>query len=221
MPESAAKRRERAGKILTELKKLYSGADCALHHKSALELLVATILSAQSTDENVNRVTKDLFKKYKKPADYLAVPVEELEEDIRSTGFYRQKTKSVRAMSQALLDDFGGKVPDEMDDLIKLRGVARKTANVVLGTWFKKNEGIAVDTHVGRLAHRWELTPNSKDSKDAVKIEKDLMDTFARDDWTFVSHATILHGRQVCGAKKPDCKSCTLRKLCPSVDQFL
>ncbi len=198
------------------LRDQYGDAECALHHRSALELLVATILSAQSTDKNVNRVTKTLFEKYKKAADYAGAPREGLEEDIRSTGFFRQKAKNVQGTCQIIVDEHGGKVPDTMEALTGLPGVARKTANVVLGTWFGKNEGVVVDTHVGRLAERLGLTWTSKNSKDAVKIENDLQQVIPRDQWTFVSHALIWHGRKVCSARKPDCDNCTMTEYCPS-----
>ncbi len=174
--ETTADKKKRARRIVTLLRRMYPDADCALSHKKAWQLLISTILSAQSTDETVNRVTAALYKKYNKPADFLAVPEEELQEDIHATGFFRQKTKSIRGTCQMLVDEFGGGVPDNMEDLVRLPGVARKTANVVLGTWFGKNEGVVVDTHVGRIAERLALTWNSKNSKDAVRIEKDLME---------------------------------------------
>ncbi len=214
--EKIADKKKRVRRITTRLHRMYPGADCALKHRNAWQLLVSTILSAQSTDETVNRVTQTLYKKYKKPADFLAVAEQELQQDIHATGFFRQKTKSIRGACRMLVDEFGGEVPDNMDDLLRLPGVARKTANVVLGTWFGKNEGVVVDTHVGRIAERLALSWTSKNSKDAVKIEKDLMEILPRKEWTFFGHAMILHGRAVCDAKKPDCESCRLAELCPS-----
>lgn len=174
--ESVKQRTTRAAKILAKLKKAYPDADCALVHTSALELLVATILSAQSTDENVNRVTPGLFKKYKDAAAFASAPAEQMENDIRSTGFFRQKTKSIQGACRILMEEHGGEVPDRMEELIRLPGVARKTANVVLGTWFGQNEGVVVDTHVGRLSQRLGLSWRAKDDKDAGKIEADLME---------------------------------------------
>ena len=214
--ETIADKKKRSRRIVTLLRRMYADADCALSHKKAWQLLISTILSAQSTDETVNRVTTALYKKYKKPADFLSVSEEELQQDIHATGFFRQKTKSIRGACQMLVEEFGGGVPDNMEDLIRLPGVARKTANVVLGTWFRKNEGVVVDTHVGRIAERLALTWNSKNSKDAVRIEKDLMEIVPRKDWTFFSHALIWHGRRVCDARKPDCESCKLSDLCPA-----
>ncbi len=214
--ESDTKRKARAGKILDQLKRSYGPATCALSHTSALELLVATILSAQSTDENVNRITPELFAKYPDAAAYANATVDELENDIRSSGFFRQKTKSIRGACRMIVDEFGGQVPDSMDDLLRLPGVARKTANVILGTWFGRNDGVVVDTHVGRLSQRMSLTWRSKNDKDAVKIERDLMEMIPRDDWTYFAHAMILHGRQVCLARKPRCASCSVATLCPS-----
>jgi endonuclease-3 len=206
----------RARKILAGLKKLYPDADCALAHESALQLLVATILSAQSTDANVNRVTPRLFERYPDARAIAAAGSDELEHEIHSTGFFRQKTRSIQGACRRLLEAYGGEVPGAMEDLMTLPGVARKTANVILGTWFGKNEGIVVDTHVGRLAHRMGLTWTSKNEKDAGKIEQDLLKLVPRPDWTFFGHAMILHGRRVCSARQPQCGSCTLRKHCPS-----
>ena len=214
-PEAA-----RARKILKGLQELYPDADCALQHKSALQLLVATILSAQCTDVRVNMVTPALFKRYKTAKDYAKANQQELEKLIQSTGFYRNKAKNIIGAGQVMAEQFGGRVPDTMDKLLQLPGVARKTANVILGTWFKKNEGFVVDTHIGRLAHRLDLTWRSRDDKDAVKIEQDLMEVFPRKDWTYVGHALIWHGRRVCSARKPDCENCTLKALCPSAFSF-
>jgi endonuclease-3 len=209
-------RKARARRILTGLKKLYPDADCALRHQSALELLVATILSAQSTDTNVNKVTPGLFQRYPSASDFAKADPAELERAIHSTGFFRQKTKSILGACRRICEEYGGNVPDTMEDLITLPGVARKTANVILGTWFKKNEGIVVDTHVGRLAHRLGLTWSSRGEKDAVRIEEDLVQVIPREDWTFFGHAMIWHGRRVCTARKPDCAGCIVRKHCPS-----
>lgn len=214
--ESLAGRRERAAYIAAELKRVYPEADCALHHSSALELLVATILSAQSTDEMVNRVTPHLFTTYRTAADYAAADRAVFEDEIRRTGFFRQKTRSVLGAARKIVADFGGEVPDTMDELITLPGVARKTSNVILGTWFGKSDGIAVDTHVGRLACRLKLTWNGRDSKDAIRIEHDLMKVLPREDWTGVGHAIIWHGRKICSARKAKCGECTLTDWCPS-----
>ena len=214
--ETTLQRRRRAGKILAELHRLYPGATCALHHESPFQLLIATILSAQSTDVGVNKVTPVLFRKYPTPLQLSEAPPSEVEDIIHATGFFRQKTKSIQAAAGSIVERFGGKVPEKMDDLLTLRGVARKTANVVLGTAFGKNEGVVVDTHVGRLAIRLELVSTATDAKDAIKIEADLMDLIPRDEWTFTSHALIQHGRQVCVARNPRCVECTLNKLCPS-----
>lgn len=212
--------KKRARKILAALRKLYPEADCALRHSDPFQLLIATILSAQSTDATVNKVTPVLFKKYKTPRALADAPRESVEQIIHATGFFRQKTKSVLGACGKIVDDFGGTVPDTMDELVTLPGVARKTANVVLGTAFGKNEGVVVDTHIGRLATRLALTWTSKDAKDAVKIERDLMQIIPRKDWTFVGHALIWHGRRVCPARKPDCDNCTLAKHCPSAGTF-
>ena len=210
--------RRRARRIIAGLRKLYPEADCALTHNNPLQLLVSTILSAQSTDETVNKVTPVLFRRYKTAKALADAPREELEELIHSTGFFRQKAKSIQGACRRIVDDFGGKVPDNMDDLVTLPGVARKTANVVLGTAFGKNEGVVVDTHIGRLATRLGLTWSSKNSKDAVKIERDLMEVIPRKEWTFVGHALIWHGRRVCAARKPACDRCALAKDCPSAE---
>jgi len=218
--EAIEQRKRRASRIVRALRKLYPGATTALRHDSALELLIATMLSAQCTDERVNQVTLDLFTRYKTARDYAAASQAELEKQIQSTGFFRQKAKSIRAACQAIDEQFGGEVPDTMEQLLQLRGVARKTANVMLGTWFSKNEGICVDTHVGRLAERLGLTWNGRNSKDATRIEADLMHILPRRQWAFVSHALILHGRSVCTARKPKCDACRLAKDCPSAFSF-
>jgi len=214
--ESLTKKKDRALTILNELEMLYPNPECALDHNSALQLLVATILSAQCTDERVNMVTPALFDRYNSADAFADAQPAELEALIQSTGFYRNKAKNIIGAGQVLVRDFDGNVPDNMDDLLTLPGVARKTANVILGTWFEKNEGFVVDTHIGRLAHRFDLTWTSRDSKDAVKIERDLMQVFPQDRWTDVGHMFILHGRAICNARKPLCDHCTLTELCPS-----
>jgi endonuclease-3 len=214
--ESQAARRQRAARILATLRETYPQAECALRHRSALELLVATILSAQCTDERVNQVTPDLFRRYPDAKAFAGARPDELEAMIRSTGFFRNKTKSLIGMAQAVRDDFAGEIPDAMDDLLKLPGVARKTANCVLGTWFGKNVGIVVDTHVGRLALRLGLLTTARDDKDAVKIEQDLMQLFPQQSWTYLAHALIHHGRNICRARRPECAICALAPHCPS-----
>lgn len=214
--EDAAARQARAARILTALKREYPDADCALHHRSALELLVATILSAQCTDQRVNQVTPNLFRRYPDAAAYAAADAAELEAAIRSTGFFRNKARSLIGLGRRLVAEHGGEVPGTMEALLELSGVARKTANCVLGTWFRRNEGVVVDTHVGRLALRLRLLTTARDDKDAVRIEQDLMRLVPREDWTFVSHALIEHGRKVCLARKPRCTECALAADCPS-----
>jgi endonuclease-3 len=218
--ESKDQIKKRAGRILRILAKDYPQATTALRHQNALELLVATILSAQCTDERVNIVTERLFARYKTPTDYAKAPQARLEKEIRETGFFRQKSKSIRSACSLIQEQFGGQVPDTMEELTQLPGVARKTANVVLGTWFGKNEGMAIDTHVGRLAHRLALTWSSKNDKDAVNIEADLTQLIPRKKWAFFSHALILHGRAVCAARKPRCAECKLADLCRSAFTF-
>lgn len=213
--------KKRARRILTRLRKLYPKAGCALHHREPLELLVATILSAQCTDETVNKVTPVLFARFPTAAALAGAPLETIEEIIHSTGFFRQKAKSIQGSCRAIVEKFGGEVPDSMDELLTLPGVARKTANVVLGTAFGRNDGVVVDTHVGRLATRLGLTWSSKNGKDAVKIERDLMEVIPRKDWTFGSHALIWHGRRVCAARKPSCEACSLAKDCPSAGRVV
>jgi endonuclease III len=207
---------KRARLIIDALKKLYPDATCALQHQSALQLLVATILSAQSTDDTVRKVTPVLFAKYPTPEALAAADPADVEKIIYPTGFFRQKTKSIIGAAKAISARPGCAVPQTMAELIELPGVARKTANVLLGTWFRENEGVVVDTHVGRLAHRLALTWTSKDEKDAVKIERDLMQVLPRKDWTFTGHALIWHGRRICTARKPKCAECKLNTLCPS-----
>ncbi len=218
--ESVEEKGKRARKIIAGLHTLYPDATCALRHGSALELLIATILSAQSTDETVNKVTPVLFAKYPTAADLAGADAADVEKTIYATGFFRNKTKSVIGACKAITEQHAGRVPQTMTALVELPGVARKTANVVLGTWFKQNEGVVVDTHVGRLAHRLGLTWTSKDEKDAVKIEQDLMKVLPREAWTYTSHALIWHGRRVCSARKPKCGECKLNKLCPAAFTF-
>lgn len=206
---------ERVADILERLNQLYPAVTCALTHSSAWELLVATILSAQSTDVNVNRVTPELFRKYPTVQDFAALAPEQLEPDVRSTGFFRNKSKSVVGAAKKIVSDFGGQVPDEMDQLLTLPGVARKTANVVLGTWFKKAEGVVVDTHVHRISRRLELTRQN----DPQKIEQDLMKVIPRDRWILFSHQIIWHGRKICYARKPNCAGCSLENICHAGDK--
>lgn len=201
--------------ILHHLDQLYPEATCALHHRNAWELLVATILSAQSTDVNVNRVTPVLFQKYPTVQDFAALSPEQLEPDVRSTGFFRNKSKSVVGAAKKIVSDFGGEVPDEIETLLTLPGVARKTANVVLGTWFKKAIGVVVDTHVHRISRRWELTQND----DPVKIEQDLMKVIPQERWILYSHQVIHHGRNLCIARKPKCADCPIEPLCHAEDK--
>ena len=203
---------KRIGEILKLLKKAYPDAHCSLHYTTPFELLIATILSAQCTDARVNEVTKDLFRKYPGPQDYLNVEEEELQNDIRSTGFFRNKTRSIRGASRKLLEEFAGKVPANMDQLLTLPGVARKTANVVLGNAYSITSGIVVDTHVSRVSQRLGLTKQTQPEK----IETDLMKLVPKKEWIVFSHRLILHGRFVCKALKPDCPNCILNDLCPS-----
>ena len=198
--------------ITEELRRLYPDAKCTLDFSNPLELLIATELAAQSTDERVNMVTRDLFRKYRSVEDYATVSQEELEQDIRSTGFYRNKAKNIRAACQRIITNYGGEVPRTMEDLLTLPGVGRKTANVVLGNAFGIIVGFVVDTHVGRLARRFGWTIN----EDPVKVEQDLMRIVPQKDWLDLSHMMIYHGRAICVARKPLCEQCTLVKLCPS-----
>jgi endonuclease-3 len=202
--------------IIALLKKEYPDVKIALDFSNPLELLIATILSAQSTDKQINKVTKTLFKKYRAPQDYVNTPQEELEKDIYSSGFYKNKAKNIKNLCGILVENFNSKVPDTMEDLITLPGVARKTANIVLSGAFGKIEGIAVDTHVKRLSSRLGLSANT----DPEKIEKDLMKIIPKNDWDIFALLLIQHGRQVCDAKKPKCEICVLNKLCPSAFTF-
>ncbi|MHC4986538.1 MAG: endonuclease III [Planctomycetota bacterium] len=211
--ESKADLKKRTAKIVTRLKKRFPNATCSLRHDTPLQLLIATILSAQCTDDRVNIVTEVLFAKYKTAADFAKVTQAALEKDIRSTGFFRNKAKNIRAAAGRIVDDFGGKVPRSMDDLLTLPGVARKTANVVLSNAFGKHEGVVVDTHVKRISGRLGLTTQT----DPIKIERDLVDLVAHKDWGLFSHLLIFHGRQTCTARNPNCPDCVINKLCPSV----
>lgn len=206
---------ERVRQIIAGLDEMYPGVTCALTHRSAWELLVATILSAQCTDVRVNMVTPVLFEKYPTVQDFAGLEPAQLEPDIRSTGFFRNKSKSLVGAARKLVSDFGGTVPQTMDELLSLPGVARKTANVVLGTWFKKNDGVVVDTHVTRISRRLELTKH----EDARKIEEDLMQIIPRDRWTDFSHEVIWHGRKLCVARNPKCADCAIEKLCHAADK--
>ncbi len=205
------RRRERIGPIVERLTEEHSDAEIALHFGSDVELLISVMLSAQTTDVNVNRVTAKLFLKYRLPEDYLAVPQEELEQDVFQTGFYRQKTKSIRGAMRMLLEEFGGEVPRTIPELLRLPGVARKTANV-LAAELGEAQGIVVDTHVRRIAQRLGLTRED----DPVKIERDLVKIVPRADWARFPHLVIWHGRRVCDARKPRCAGCVLADLCPA-----
>lgn len=210
MTESLDARRARAARIVDRLRSLYPEASCSLDHRDALQLLVATILSAQCTDERVNRITPALFRRYPDAAAYACAEPSELEDAIRSAGFFRNKARAIVALGRALVERHGGRVPERLEDLTALPGVGRKTANVVLGSWFGR-EAITVDTHVARLSARLGLS--SRRIPDA--IETDLAETLPRDSWTFASHALIQHGRRVCGARRPQCDACSLRPDCP------
>ena len=205
----------RVEEILQRLDGLYPDVTCALTHTSAWELLVATILSAQSTDVNVNRVTPTLFRKYPTVEAFAAITPEQLEPDVRSTGFFRNKAKSVVGAARQVVGEFGGQVPDEMDKLLTLPGVARKTANVVLGSWFRQAIGVVVDTHVHRISRRLELTTED----DPKKIEQDLMRVIPRERWILFSHQIIWHGRRLCIARKPKCADCPLENVCHAADK--
>ena len=214
-PRTAEARKRRVSTLLRRLNKDYPNVECALHHTSAWQLLVATILSAQCTDVRVNMVTPGLFEKLPTIVDMANVPQDVLEQEIRSTGFYRNKAKSLIGTARMIMARYGGKVPDKMDDLLQLPGVARKTANVVLGTWFGKATGVVVDTHVQRISRRLDFTRQ----KDPKKIEQDLMKLVPRKRWILYSHQIIHHGRQVCVARKPRCLQCSLEDLCYAKDK--
>lgn len=210
---SARERKKQATKVLRRLKADYPDAQCALVHDSPFELLIATILSAQCTDERVNIVTQELFAQLPTPADMAAAPIKKLEKLVQSTGFFRNKAKNIKACAQALVADHGGEVPQDLDILVNLPGIGRKTANVVLGTAFGIPTGVVVDTHVGRLSRRLSLTTET----DAVKVERDLMDILPKKSWIDFSHRMIHHGRAICNARKPKCEVCSMRKFCPQV----
>jgi endonuclease-3 len=212
--ESRPKKRARTDEIRKRLKQEYPDARCALEHENALELLVATILSAQCTDKRVNMVTPTLFARYPAASDYAEAELAELEELIRSTGFFRNKAKALKGLGQALEADHDGAVPKSMDELSSLPGVGRKTANVVLGNAFGIDEGVVVDTHVKRLSNKLGLT----EQKNPDKIEQDLMELVPVDDWTLWAHLLILHGRAICNARKPICDRCVLVDICPSAE---
>jgi endonuclease-3 len=211
-----ADRKSRASKIIKLLEKEHSDAKIALHHANPLELLIATILSAQCTDERVNIVTKTLFRKYRSVEDYADADLKELEDDVRSTGFYRNKAKNIKKCCQMLIEKFNSEIPRTMEEILQLPGVARKTANIVLSNAYGVIEGIAVDTHVRRLAQRLALTEND----DPNKIEQDLMLIIPRSQWMRITDLLIFHGRRICAAKKPKCGECIVNKLCPSAFTF-
>lgn len=206
-------RAERAAAVCAILARTYPDAHCELDYTTPLELLVATILSAQCTDKRVNIVTAELFKKYKRAADYANAPLADLEEAVKTTGFFRNKAKNIQACCRALVEKHGGEVPRSMGELHALDGVGRKTANVVLGNAFNINVGVVVDTHVTRLANRLGLTKQT----DAVKIEQELVKLVPQEQWTLFSHWLIWHGRRRCDARKPDCANCQIAKLCPQI----
>jgi endonuclease-3 len=206
---------ERVADILKRLNQTYPDVTCALTHKDPWELLVATILSAQSTDVRVNMVTPELLRKYPTVQDFARLEPEQLESDVRSTGFFRNKSRSVVGAAKKIVNEFGGNVPETMDELLTLPGVARKTANVVLGTWFRKAEGVVVDTHVHRISRRLELTKND----DPKKIEEDLMRVIPRDKWILFSHQIIWHGRKLCLARSPKCAECPMENICHAEDK--
>jgi len=214
-PKNAAERRARVDQILRGLNEMYPNATCALQHRDSWELLVATILSAQCTDKRVNEVTPGLFAKYPTPRDFAAVRPEVLAQDIRSTGFFNNKAKSIVGAAQKVLRDFGGKVPKTMEEMLSIPGAARKTANVVLGTAYGVAVGVVVDTHVQRVSRRLDLTKQT----DPVKIEQDLMKIVPQDSWILFSHQIIHHGRALCQARKPRCAECRLDTICYAKDK--
>ena len=215
--ETKDDRKKRASAVSSRLKRLYPEARTALDHSSPLELLISTILSAQCTDQRVNMVTKDLFKRYRTAAEYANAQPQELEQIIRSTGFYRAKAKSIINCCKELIGTHGGEVPDSMEELVRLPGVGRKTANVILGNFFGKAEGIVVDTHVKRLSGRLGFSKESTPEK----IELDLMEVVPRKGWIAIGNLLILHGRRICQARKPACAECRISELCPSAEAFL
>lgn len=204
-----------AAKIVKRLKAEYPVAECALTHRSPLELVIATILSAQCTDARVNIVTRELFEKYRSAADFAKAPIEDLERAVQSTGFFRNKARNIKACCQQLIDEHQGKVPQDMEAMVRLAGVGRKTANVVLGTAFGMPTGVVVDTHVGRLSKRMGLT--KADDKDAIRIERDLIELLPQSEWIGFSHRMIHHGRKICTARKPLCDACVLNDICPRI----
>ncbi len=206
-------RKKQAAKVVRGLKRDYADAECALVHDTPFQLLIATVLSAQCTDERVNIVTKELFAKYPTAQDLAAVPLKQIEKLVQSTGFFRNKAKNIKALSERLTKEFDGQVPQDLDILVNMPGVGRKTANVVLGTAFGIPTGVVVDTHVGRISKRLGLT----DSTDAVKIERDLIELLPRKEWIDYSHRMIHHGRRVCKARKPLCDECGFKKICPRI----
>lgn len=214
--ESFTAKEARTREIITGLRRTYPNAHCELNFSNPLELLVATILSAQCTDKQVNIVTAALFRKYRSARDYAHAAPTELESDIRRLGFFRNKARNIRACCQTLAEKHGGAVPKTLEELTALDGVGRKTANVVLGNAFDLNEGVVVDTHVGRLSNRLGLTRE----RDPVKVEQDLMKLVPREEWTLFSHWLIWHGRRRCTARKPDCPGCEIRHLCPSAGRI-
>lgn len=209
--ESLASKRTRVRTLIKKLKASYPNAECALVHRNPFELLLATILSAQCTDEKVNQVTRDLFERYKTPKDFVAAELAEIETMIRPTGFFKNKAKSLKGASEKILAEHGGEVPQKLEKLVELPGVGRKTANVVMGVAFKVPTGVVVDTHVARLSYRLGLTS----SETPVQIEKDLQDLVPKDDWIEFSHLLITHGRRICKARKPMCERCFLVTNCP------
>ena len=213
IPRSKAAKREHAQAIYAELRRLYPDAHCALDHASPFQLLIATILSAQCTDERVNKVTPELFTQYPTPQAMADASQEQLEELVRTTGFFRNKAKSIKGAATTITEKHSGEVPQTMKELTALPGVARKTANVVLGDAFNISEGVVVDTHVGRLSQRLGLTKHA----DPKKVEKDLMALFDPEQWTLLAHLLIFHGRQICNARKPKCEKCSLADICPKV----
>ncbi len=214
-PRTAAERKERVAEILRRLDRRYPGATCALHHHNPWQLLVATILSAQCTDKRVNEATPGLFAKYPTPMDFAAVRPEVLANDIRSTGFFNNKAKSIVGAAKRVVNDFGGEVPRTMEEMLTIPGAARKTANVVLGTAYGIPSGVVVDTHVQRIARRLDLTKKT----DPVKIEQDLMKIIPRERWILFSHQVILHGRALCIARNPKCAECELNSVCYARDK--
>lgn len=205
--------KQRTAELIKRLKKEYPDAHCALNHTNAFELLIATILSAQCTDERVNIVTANLFRKYRQPQDYINVLQTELEQDIHSTGFFRNKAKNIQAACQKIIEEYGGEIPQTMDELLTFNGVARKTANVVLGNAFGIASGVVVDTHVSRLSQRLGLSEQTN----AEKIEKDLQELVPKKDWIIFPHLMISHGRKICQARKPKCGECILNDICPKI----